>query len=208
MHMQFIITFCFNYLIIVVYCFIDINTYVEDEPPQQDEEMEEEVVEQLIGKRFVMPCRPNQRVQIKLENRICALFPREGVPCAHIREIIQVPNLFDIWCTLPYDMMTLMCHVFDALTFIQNLRAHTQSRSYPKPDEVPNDSHHDSPLANALGKRLTSPHSASHVSPDVAPFTNPFLLLLGLPPFPSPLVLANASSIYIPPPPLSPLHVS
>ena len=44
MHMSFIVTFCFNYLIIIVYYFVDINRYVGDESPQQDEEMEEEVV--------------------------------------------------------------------------------------------------------------------------------------------------------------------
>ena len=39
--MQFIVTFCFNYLIIIIYCFAYIGTYVGDEPPQQDDDMEE-----------------------------------------------------------------------------------------------------------------------------------------------------------------------
>jgi hypothetical protein len=30
-------------MIIIIYCFADIDTYVGDEPPQHDEEMEEAV---------------------------------------------------------------------------------------------------------------------------------------------------------------------
>jgi hypothetical protein len=43
MHMLFIVIFCFNSIIIIIYCFVDIGTYVCDEPPQyEDEVMEEE----------------------------------------------------------------------------------------------------------------------------------------------------------------------
>ena len=58
--------------------------------------MEEEVVEQpATVPRPVMPCRPNRRVCIELENRLCALFARKDVSCAHIREIKDDPHLFD-----------------------------------------------------------------------------------------------------------------
>ena len=84
--------------------------------------MEEEVVEHIaVVQRLVMPRRPDYRVRIESEDRICALFYREDVPCAHVREIKDDPHLFDIWRTLPHDMMTLMCYVVDALTLIQTL---------------------------------------------------------------------------------------
>ena len=65
-----------------------------------------------------MPCRSNCRVHIELEDCICSLFSREDVPNAHVREIKGDPYLFDIWCTLSYDMMTLMRHVVSALILI------------------------------------------------------------------------------------------
>ena len=43
MHTQFIVTFFFNYMIIIIYYFADIGTYVGDEPPQQGEEIDEAV---------------------------------------------------------------------------------------------------------------------------------------------------------------------
>ena len=91
-----------------------------------------------------MPCRPDRRVCIELANHICGMFLREGVPCAHVREIIQDPHLSYIWNTLPHDMVTLMCHVVGALILIRRLRASTQSRSSLE-DKVPGDTHHDSP---------------------------------------------------------------
>ena len=120
------VTFCFNYLIIIVYCFVDINTYVGDEPPQQDERLEEEVFQHPIGVwRPAMPRRLDRRVCIELASHMCALFSRKRVPHAHVREIREDPHLLDIWCTLPHHMMTLMHHVVSALMFIQSLQAHT-----------------------------------------------------------------------------------
>ena len=81
--------------------------------------MEEEVFQEpTIVQRPVLPHRPYCRVCIDLEGCICALFSREDVPCAHVREIREDPHLFDIWCALPHDMMTLMHHVVDAMTLI------------------------------------------------------------------------------------------
>ena len=81
--------------------------------------MEEEVVKQhLVVSIPIMQCRPYHRVHIELVDHICALFTREDVPRSHIREIKDDPHLFDIWRTLPRDMMTLMCHVVNAFTLI------------------------------------------------------------------------------------------
>ena len=123
MHMLVIVNFCFIYLIIfIVYCFVDIDTYDQDESPQQDEEMEKDAGEQPAAiSRPIMPCRTDRRVHIELEDCICALFSKEDVPHAHIREIKYDPDLFDIWRTLPCDMTTLMHHVVGALTLIQSL---------------------------------------------------------------------------------------
>ena len=99
-----------------------------------------------------MLCRTNRRVFIELEDPICALLAMEGVPRAHVGEIIDDPHIFDIWCTLPHDMMKQMHHVVSALTFIRNLQTCTQSRSSPQLDEVPNDAHHDSLSAHTLGE--------------------------------------------------------
>ena len=65
-------------------------TYVGDEPPQPDEEMEEEVVKQPTGvQRPVMPYRLDRSARIELADNICSLFAREGIPCGHVREIKQ-----------------------------------------------------------------------------------------------------------------------
>ena len=136
-------SFCLNYQIVILYGFVDIETYVGDEPPQQDEEMEEEVVEVPIGHGPIISCRLDCRVCIELADHICALFAKEGVLCAHVRDIRREPHLFDIWGTLPCDMMTLMCHVVGVLTLIQSLCASAQSKSSPQ-DELHGDAHHDS----------------------------------------------------------------
>ena len=60
-----------------------------------------------------------------LEDHICALFSRVRVPLVHVTHIIEDPHLFDIWCTLPHDMKTLMCHVVSALMLIWRLHDHT-----------------------------------------------------------------------------------
>ena len=136
--------------------------------------MEEKVVEQpIVVHRPVMPRRLDRRVRIELEDRICALFSREVVPCSHVREIKDDPHIFDIWCTLPRDMMTLMHHVVNSLTLIQSLLACTQSMSYPQSDEIPDDAHHDYLPPRALEKQLTSLHSPSHVSLGAKPFIDP-----------------------------------
>ena len=84
--------------------------------------MEEEDVEQPPTiSRPVMTHRPNLRVRIELEDHICALFSKEDVLCAHIREIKDYPHIFDIWRTLPCDMMPLMHHVVVALMLIWSL---------------------------------------------------------------------------------------
>ena len=56
-HMQFIVTFCFNYVIIIIYCFGDIGTYVGDAPPQHEDEVMEEAEDQSLVQRPHMPCR-------------------------------------------------------------------------------------------------------------------------------------------------------
>ena len=70
--------------------------------------MEEEDFKQPLGYRPIMPCRTNHGFLTELENHICGLFVREGVPCAHVRDIKCDPHLSNIWCTLPCDMITLM----------------------------------------------------------------------------------------------------
>ena len=57
--------------------------------------MEEEVVENPTRVyRHIIPCRLDHMVYIELQNRTSALISREGVPCAHVREIIQNLHLF------------------------------------------------------------------------------------------------------------------
>ena len=74
--------------------------------------MEEEAIKKPASiQRRIMPCRLDCRVRIEMEDHICALFAREDVPHAHVREIREETHVFDIWCTLPCDMMTLMDHV-------------------------------------------------------------------------------------------------
>ena len=101
--------------------------------------MEEEAIEQAIGHRLVMACRPNCRARIELEDRICSLLPREGVPCAHVREVRNEPHLSDICHTLPHEMRILVHHDVGALTLIKILWAHIQYKSYFQSDEVPGD---------------------------------------------------------------------
>jgi hypothetical protein len=48
---------CFNYLIIIIYCFAYIGTYVGDEPPQHEDEVMEEAEDQSLVQRPHMPCR-------------------------------------------------------------------------------------------------------------------------------------------------------
>lgn len=84
--------------------------------------MEEEIVEQPVAVHIlVMPSREDCRVHIELEDCICALFSREDVSCAHVRDIREDSRIFVIWCTVPHDMATLMRHVISALTLIQSL---------------------------------------------------------------------------------------
>ena len=100
-------------MILLGYYFAYIGTYVGDEPPKQDEEMEEEI-KQPIGHRPIMPRRLDHRFHTELEDHICDLFVREGVPIENVREIRRDPYLFDIWFTLPHDMMLMMLHVVSA----------------------------------------------------------------------------------------------
>ena len=111
----------------------------------------EEVVEYPIRHRPVMPCRLDCRVHIEPSNHICDLFVREGVPCAHVTKIKWNTNLYDRWCTLPHDMMSLVCHIVSALTLIKSLRSCAQSMPSSK-YEAPNVSHHDSPRVDASGE--------------------------------------------------------
>ena len=84
--------------------------------------MKEETVEQpAIVQRPIMPHRLDRRVHIELVDHICALFSREDVPHAHVREVKDDPHLFDIWRTLSHDMETLMQHVVCSLMLIQSL---------------------------------------------------------------------------------------
>ena len=147
--------------------------------------MEEEVGWHPVGIQIPdMPHRQDHRVYIELEDRICALFSKERVPHAHVTQIIEDPHLFDIWCTLPRDMMTMMCHVVNSLMLIQRLQDRTQYRSSHQLDDVPSDAYHDSLSSHALGEWSTPPQSPSHVSPDVTQF-NDSPQLLGLPYIPS-----------------------
>ena len=171
-----------------------------------------------IKHKPIMPHRSDVKVCTELVDHIYDLFVLEGVPYAHVRNIIWDLHVFDIWCTLPYDMTSLMHRVVGALMLIQSLRACIQSKSSYE-DVVPGASHHDSPLAHALVEQstsplffplgllvewLTSPHSPPHAPLD-APFTDWPTLLIDLSPRPNPLVLVDAPSINIHPPP--PLHV-
>lgn len=99
-----------------------------------------------------MPHNLDRRVHIELVDCICALFSREDVPHAHVREIRGDPHILDIWHTLPHDMKTLMHHVVGSLMLFQSLRACIQDMSYPRPNEVPDDAHHDSLSTHALGE--------------------------------------------------------
>ena len=63
-------------MILIVYCFENINTYVGDEPTQQDEEMDE-VVEHPIGHIPAMPQRLDLMFWIELEDCICHMFTTE-----------------------------------------------------------------------------------------------------------------------------------
>ena len=81
------LTFCFNYLILIVYYFAYIDTYFEDYPPQQGEEMDEDV-EQPIGHRPIMPQRLDFKFQTKLVDHICDVFVTEGEQLAYVREIM------------------------------------------------------------------------------------------------------------------------
>ena len=74
----------------------------------------EEVVGHIVEHRLVMPCRSDHRVHTEPVNCICDLFVREGVPIENVREIRRDPYLFDIWFTLPHDMMLMMLHVVSA----------------------------------------------------------------------------------------------
>ena len=65
-----------------------------------------------------MPHRPNRSVRIELANCISALFSRERVPLARVRDIIEDPHLFDILHTILHDMMTLIRHVVGTLIVI------------------------------------------------------------------------------------------
>ena len=81
--------------------------------------MEENDVPYLVGvQRPSMPHTLDSTVHIELEDYICALFSREIVPLAHVREIIEEPHIFSIWHTLPRDVKTLMGHVVGALMVI------------------------------------------------------------------------------------------
>ena len=75
-------------MILIVYYFSDIGTYVGDEPPQQDDKMDE-VVEDPIAHRPFMPQRSNLEFWIKLANHICHLFTTKGVWSTYAREIMQ-----------------------------------------------------------------------------------------------------------------------
>ena len=65
-------------MILIVYYFGDICTCIGDEPPQQDDEIDE-VVEQPITHRPVMPEKSDLRFQTELTDRICHIFTTEGV---------------------------------------------------------------------------------------------------------------------------------
>ena len=59
--------------------------------------MEEEAIEQFVVVQTpIMPRRPDRRVCIELEDRICSLFAKEDVSSAHFIEIREDLHLFDI----------------------------------------------------------------------------------------------------------------
>jgi hypothetical protein len=62
-------------MIIIVYCFVRIDTYVGEEPPQYNEEIDETTKQHPIH-RPDMPCWSNQRVRNKVTDHICALLAR------------------------------------------------------------------------------------------------------------------------------------
>jgi hypothetical protein len=69
---------CFNYLVFIIYCFANIGTYVGNEPPQQDEEMEEENEKHTIH-RAHMPRRKDRRVWIEMVDHLCGVMVSHGV---------------------------------------------------------------------------------------------------------------------------------
>lgn len=94
--------------------------------------------------KLVLPHRMDRRVCTELEDRMCDLFLREEMTHTHIREIMQDLDMLSIWCTLPWDMTSLMYHVFGALNLIWRFRNHSQSTSSSK-DDAPSSPPHDSP---------------------------------------------------------------
>ena len=163
----------------------------------------EEVVEQPVGHRPGMPHRLDHRFCTKMENHICDILVKEGVPLAHVREILREPYMFDILCILPRDMTLVMDDVVNALMLILRLRAHARSTSSSK-NEVPNATHQDSLLAHALGGKSTTTYSPPHASSE-APSIDPPALLILHPPPPPPLHVSQASSSIDPPPHASPV---
>ena len=73
-------------MILIVYNFANIDTYVGDDPPQQDDEMDD-VVEQPIAHGLVMPQRSDLRFWTKLVDCICYLFTIKGLRLIDVRDI-------------------------------------------------------------------------------------------------------------------------
>jgi hypothetical protein len=101
----------------------------------------------------------DQRVQTKVVDLICGLIARNIVVHVHVRDILQVLELSEIWLTHLCDMMSLLHYVVSALNLIHRLRDVSHSTSFGSSfdDDAHDPSLHDSlPSSPPLG-RLTSP---------------------------------------------------
>ena len=65
-----------------------------------------------------MPRRSDHRFHTEMVYHICDLFVRERESLELVIEIRLEIYLFDIWHTLPYDMMLVMRHVVGSLILI------------------------------------------------------------------------------------------
>jgi hypothetical protein len=62
----------FNYLIIIIYCFVDIGTYVGDEPTQCEDKVMEKVEDHPPVVQIPhMPRMPDMRVRLEVADELC-----------------------------------------------------------------------------------------------------------------------------------------
>lgn len=106
----------------------DLGTYVEEKPPQHDKDMTEDNEPSQV-QRPNIPHKLDHRFRQQVTNQICALMSRHRVVPVQTREIMQDPDLAQIWEIIPHDMTLLMCHIVGALNILESLRGNHQSSS-------------------------------------------------------------------------------